>query len=49
MVGSSGEEEEKGEDITQDDLVISKELGQDIEKYKRLFPHVCAAIQLSKT
>jgi DNA polymerase elongation subunit (family B) len=46
MIGSSGEEEEKG-DITQDDLVISKELGQDIEKYKSLFPHVCAAIQLS--
>jgi DNA polymerase elongation subunit (family B) len=51
MIGSSrGEEEEKeeeGGDITQDDLVISKELGQDIEKYKSLFPHVCAAIQLS--
>jgi DNA polymerase elongation subunit (family B) len=46
MIGSSGEEEEKGA-ITQDDLVISKELGQDIEKYKSLFPHVCAAIQLS--
>jgi DNA polymerase elongation subunit (family B) len=46
MIGSSGEEEEEG-DITQDDLVISKELGQDIEKYKSLFPHVCAAIQLS--
>ena len=28
------------------DLVISKLLGQDIEKYKSLFPHVSAAIQL---
>jgi DNA polymerase elongation subunit (family B) len=49
MIGSSSggeEKEEEGEDITQDDLVISKELGQDIQKYKSLFPHVCAAIQL---
>jgi DNA polymerase elongation subunit (family B) len=36
-----------GEDIIQDDLVISKLLGQDIIKYKSLFPHVSAAIQLS--
>ena len=36
-----------GEDITEDDLVISKLLGQDIKKYKCLFPHVSAAIQLS--
>jgi DNA polymerase elongation subunit (family B) len=36
-----------GEDIILDDLVISKLLGQDIMKYKNLFPHVCAAIQLS--
>jgi DNA polymerase elongation subunit (family B) len=35
------------EDITQQDLVISKLLRQDIEKYKSLFPHVSAAIQLS--
>jgi DNA polymerase elongation subunit (family B) len=34
--------------ITQDDLVISKLLGRDIAKYKSLFPHVSAAIQLSK-
>jgi DNA polymerase elongation subunit (family B) len=34
-----------GDDITQEDLVISKLLGQNIEKYKSLFPHVCAAIQ----
>ena len=34
------------EDITQQDLVISKLLRQDIEKYKSLFPHVSAAIQL---
>jgi DNA polymerase elongation subunit (family B) len=36
-----------GQDITQGDLVISKLLGQDITKYKSLFPHVSAAIQLS--
>jgi DNA polymerase elongation subunit (family B) len=35
------------EDIIQQDLVISKLLRQDIEKYKSLFPHVSAAIQLS--
>jgi DNA polymerase elongation subunit (family B) len=35
------------EDITQQDLVISKLLRQDIENYKSLFPHVSAAIQLS--
>jgi len=34
------------EDITQQDLVVSKLLRQDIEKYKSLFPHVSAAIQL---
>jgi DNA polymerase elongation subunit (family B) len=36
-----------GEEIQQQDLVISKLLRQDIEKYKSLFPHVSAAIQLS--
>jgi DNA polymerase elongation subunit (family B) len=36
-----------GEDITRDDLMISKLLGQDLTKYKSLFPHVSAAIQLS--
>jgi DNA polymerase elongation subunit (family B) len=36
-----------GEDIAEQDLVISKLLRQDIEKYKSLFPHVSAAIQLS--
>ena len=36
-----------GEDITQDDLVVSKLLGQDITRYRSLFPHVSAAIQLS--
>jgi DNA polymerase elongation subunit (family B) len=36
-----------GEDITHGDLVISKLLGQDITKYRSLFPHVSAAIQLS--
>jgi DNA polymerase elongation subunit (family B) len=35
-----------GEEIQQQDLVISKLLGQDIEKYKSLFPHVSPAIQL---
>jgi DNA polymerase elongation subunit (family B) len=35
-----------GEGIQQQDLVISKLLRQDIEKYKSLFPHVSAAIQL---
>ena len=36
-----------GEDVTKNDLVISKLLGQNIEKYRSLFPHVSAAIQLS--
>jgi DNA polymerase elongation subunit (family B) len=36
-----------GEDIPQGDLIISKLLGQDITKYKSLFPHVSAAIRLS--
>jgi DNA polymerase-2 len=36
-----------GQDITQEDLVISKLLGQDIIKYRSLFPHVSAAIQLT--
>jgi DNA polymerase elongation subunit (family B) len=34
-------------DVNQDDLVVSKLLGQDITKYKSLFPHFSAAIQLS--
>jgi DNA polymerase elongation subunit (family B) len=36
-----------GEDITQDDLAVSKLLGQDITKYRTIFPHVSAAIHLS--
>jgi DNA polymerase elongation subunit (family B) len=36
-----------GEDIQQQDLVISKLLRQNIVKYKSLFPHVSAAIQIS--
>ena len=36
-----------GEDIILGDLIISKLLGQDIMKYKNLFPHVSAAIQLT--
>ncbi|HZC20434.1 MAG TPA: DNA polymerase domain-containing protein [Nitrososphaeraceae archaeon] len=36
-----------GDGIQQQDLVISKLLRQDIAKYKSLFPHVSAAIQLS--
>jgi DNA polymerase elongation subunit (family B) len=39
-----------GEDgsITQNELVISKLLGQSLEKYRSLFPHVSAAIKLSE-
>ena len=33
--------------VKQQDLVISKLLRQDIDRYKSLFPHVSAAIQLS--
>jgi DNA polymerase-2 len=36
-----------GDDITKNDLVISKLLGQSLEKYRSLFPHVSAAIQIS--
>jgi DNA polymerase elongation subunit (family B) len=36
-----------GEGLAAEDLVISKLLRQDIAKYKSLFPHVSAAIQLS--
>ena len=32
-----------GDDFTKSDSVISKLLGQDIEKYRSLFPHVSAA------
>jgi len=34
-------------DIQLQDLVVSKLLGQGLDKYKSLFPHVSAAIQLS--
>jgi DNA polymerase elongation subunit (family B) len=37
-----------GEGLDDKDLVISKLLRQDIAKYKSLFPHVSAAIQLTK-
>jgi DNA polymerase elongation subunit (family B) len=37
-----------GEGLNDKDLVISKLLRQDIQKYRRLFPHVSAAIQLRK-
>ena len=37
-----------GEGLDDKDLVISKLLRQDIQKYKSLFPHVSAAIQLRK-
>jgi DNA polymerase elongation subunit (family B) len=37
-----------GEGLDDKDLVISKLLRQNIEKYKSLFPHVSAAIQLRK-
>jgi DNA polymerase elongation subunit (family B) len=36
-----------GHEVTRNDLVISKLLGQNVEKYRSLFPHVSAAIQLS--
>ena len=36
-----------GDDVSKNDLVISKLLGQNIEKYRSLFPHVSAAIQLN--
>lgn len=35
------------EDLEQQDLVISKLVRQDINKYRSLFPHVSAAIQLN--
>jgi DNA polymerase elongation subunit (family B) len=35
-----------GEGLDDNDLVISKLLRQDIQKYRSLFPHVSAAIQL---
>lgn len=35
-------------EIEQADLIISKQLRMDITKYRSLFPHVAAAIQLSK-
>ncbi len=34
-------------ELEMQDLVVSKILGQSLEKYKALFPHVCAAIQLN--
>src|ERR671931_847584 len=37
-----------GEGINDKDLIISKLLRQDIQKYRSLFPHVSAAIQLRK-
>ena len=37
-----------GEGIDNKDLIISKLLRQDIQKYKSLFPHVSAAIQSKK-
>jgi hypothetical protein len=36
-----------GQDIIQDDLAVSKLLGQGIIKYRNLFPDVSAAIQLT--
>ena len=36
-----------GEGILQQDLLISKLLRQNIDKYRSIFPHVSAAIQLS--
>ncbi len=36
-------------DISPKDLIISKQLRMDITKYKSIFPHVAAAIQLTNT
>ena len=36
-------------EIQTEDLVISKQLRMDLTKYKNIFPHVAAAIQLSTT
>ena len=36
-------------EIQLQDLVVSKFLGQDLDKYRSLFPHVAAAIQLGKS
>jgi DNA polymerase elongation subunit (family B) len=33
-------------EVELNDLIVSKLLGQGLEKYKALFPHVCAAIQM---
>jgi DNA polymerase I len=35
-------------EIQLQDLVVTKKLGQEIDKYRSLFPHVSAAIQLAK-
>jgi DNA polymerase elongation subunit (family B) len=35
-------------DIQLNDLVVSKILRQDLQKYRSLFPHVCAALQLAE-
>jgi DNA polymerase elongation subunit (family B) len=35
-------------EIQSQDLVVTKVLGQNIDKYKSLFPHVSAAILLAK-
>ena len=35
-----------GEELDKQDLIISGLLRQDINKYKSLFPHISAAIQL---
>jgi hypothetical protein len=37
-----------GEGLDDKDLIISKLLRQDIQKYRSLFPHVSAAIQSRK-
>ena len=36
-------------EIQLQDLVVSKFLGQDVDKYRSLFPFVAAAIQLGKS
>ena len=38
---------DKTDEVQLQDLVVTKKLGQGIDKYKSLFPHVSAAIQLA--
>jgi DNA polymerase elongation subunit (family B) len=37
------------DEIETHDLIISKQLRMDLNKYRTIFPHIAAAIQLSNT